>query len=88
MPRRIIQERCIQCGVCLEECPNQGISELDGEYYIDSGLCTECFGFYNTPHCAAVCPVGAVEVDMEHMVEEDVVVGRSADLNPERCPRS
>jgi hypothetical protein len=27
-------------------------------------------------------------VDMEHMVEEDVLVGRSADLHPERFPRS
>lgn len=88
MAKRINQERCIQCGVCLAECPNSGISEIDGEYRIDSGLCTECFGFYKTPHCADLCPVEAVESDTEVVVEEDLLVGRSAELHPDRFPRS
>lgn len=88
MARRINQERCIQCGVCLEECPNEGITEVNGEYTIDSGLCTECFGFYRSPRCAEVCPVEAIEADTEHEVEEDLLIGRSVELHPERFPRS
>ena len=88
MARRINQERCIQCGVCLEECPNQGISEVNGEYTIDSGLCTECFGFCRSPRCADVCPVEAIEADTEVEVEEDLLIGRSVELHPERFPRS
>lgn len=88
MARRINQERCIQCGVCLEECPNQGIYEVDGEIRINASLCTECFGFYKTPHCADICPVEAVETDTEQPVEEDVLIGRSVELHPERFPRS
>ncbi len=88
MAKRINQDRCIQCGVCLEECPNNGISEVDGEYRIDSGLCTECFGFYKTSHCVDICPVEAIETDPDQEVEEDLLIGRSADLHPERFPRS
>jgi ferredoxin len=88
MAKRINQDRCIQCGVCLEECPNQGIADIGGEYRIDSGMCTECFGFYKTPHCADMCPVEAIESDTEHEVDEDLLVGRSVELHPERHPRS
>ena len=48
----IINEECIACGSCMEECPVDAISE--GEIYIiDPELCTEC------GECAAVCPVEA-----------------------------
>lgn len=88
MARRIDQERCIQCGICLDECPNQGIAEINGEYSIDSGLCTECFGFYSTPRCSEVCPVEAIETDVEQDADEELLVGRSADIHPDRFPRS
>lgn len=87
MPKRINQERCIQCGVCIEECPNAGIAEVEGEVRIETGLCTDCFGFYKTSRCAELCPVEAVETDSEQAEDEDIMVGRSADLHPDRFPR-
>ncbi|MCC6727909.1 MAG: 4Fe-4S binding protein [Chthonomonadales bacterium] len=87
MARRINQERCIQCGTCLDECPNGGIREENGLYSIESGLCTECFGLHTSARCAEVCPVEAIESDETEELDEDLLVGRSAHLHPERFPR-
>jgi ferredoxin len=87
MARRINDERCIVCGVCISECPNGGITEVDGAVVIDSSMCTECFGFNDASRCAAICPVGAVETDPDVEQDEDVLIGRSADLHPDRFPR-
>ncbi|MEE9543876.1 MAG: 4Fe-4S binding protein [Thermodesulfobacteriota bacterium] len=46
----VILDECIECGVCLPECPEGAISE-GSPYIIDPKLCTECNA------CAEVCPV-------------------------------
>lgn len=51
----IINDECIACGVCVEECPVEAISEGEDKYVIDPELCTECGA------CADVCPVGAAQ---------------------------
>ena len=43
---------CINCGVCLPECPEGAISE-DNPFLIAPKLCTDCGA------CAEVCPVDA-----------------------------
>lgn len=48
-----ITEECIACGSCMEECPEDAISEGD-IYVIDPELCTDC------GECALVCPVEAI----------------------------
>ena len=45
-----ILDECIECGVCLPECPEGAINE-GSPYVIDPKLCTECNA------CAEVCPV-------------------------------
>ncbi len=45
-----ILEDCIECGVCIPECPEGAITE-GSPYVIDPKLCTECGA------CAEVCPV-------------------------------
>ena len=61
----MITDECISCGLCLEECPNNAISE--GEpYVIDPLLCTECVGFFSEPQCVAVCPVEAIIPNPNH----------------------
>lgn len=46
----IDQDKCIQCGACEAECPQEAIAETDGLYIIDADKCTECGS------CAEVCP--------------------------------
>ncbi|MEI8312743.1 MAG: 4Fe-4S binding protein [Verrucomicrobiota bacterium] len=87
MARKIDQERCIRCGACLPECPNEGISEKGGEFVIDAAWCTECFGVAGSPQCAAVCPVDAVAKDEKDKATEDELIERSAALHPDRFRR-
>ncbi len=49
----IINEECISCGACVDECPVEAISEGGDKYVIDANTCTECGA------CADVCPVDA-----------------------------
>ena len=56
----LINEDCLACGACMEECPNEAISEGDPMYVIDPNLCTECVGFYDEPQCVNVCPADAI----------------------------
>ena len=49
----IITDDCIACGLCLEECPVEAISEGEDKYVINPILCTDCGS------CADICPVEA-----------------------------
>ena len=57
MSLKIVVENCTVCGACEFECPNAAISFANDTYVIDPVLCTECEGSFDTPQCAAVCPV-------------------------------
>lgn len=59
----LITEECIACDACVDECPNEAISEGDPIYIIDPDRCTECVGHYDEPACVAVCPVDAIKLD-------------------------
>lgn len=48
-----INDDCIMCGACADECPVSAISEGDSKYVIDADACIDC------GTCADVCPVGA-----------------------------
>jgi ferredoxin len=50
-----INDECVLCGACLEECPEEAISEGDPKYIIDPAKCTDC------GNCAEVCPTDACE---------------------------
>ena len=53
----IINENCINCGACAEECPVECISEGDERYVINADECIDCGS------CAGVCPVDAPQQD-------------------------
>ncbi len=49
----VINEECVACGTCAEECPVEAIQE--GEpYVINEEKCTDCGS------CSEVCPVEAI----------------------------
>jgi len=48
-----INDDCISCGACAEECPVSCISEGENKYHIDEDICISCGA------CAEVCPVDA-----------------------------
>ena len=48
-----ITYECTACGICIDECPVEAISEGD-IYKIDPELCTDCGA------CADVCPNEAI----------------------------
>jgi ferredoxin len=52
-----ITDVCINCAACEPECPVTAITEGDGIFLIDAEKCVECKGYFDTPQCAAVCPV-------------------------------
>ena len=53
MPRKITDE-CRACGLCMDECPEEAISEGDPIYVIDPEKCTDCGS------CEDVCPNEAI----------------------------
>jgi len=48
-----ITDECIKCGICVDECPAEAISEEE-TYLIDKNKCTDCGA------CADTCPSEAI----------------------------
>ncbi len=48
-----INDECISCGACADNCPVDAITEGDSKYVIDADTCIDCGA------CASVCPVDA-----------------------------
>jgi ferredoxin len=73
-------ETCIDCGACVDPCPNEAIyaggdpwvlggeehEALSDKYYIAFDKCTECVGHHETPQCIEACPVDCILKDPEH----------------------
>lgn len=55
-----ITQDCINCDVCVPECPNEAIVMGQSRYEIHASRCTECVGFYSEPQCVMVCPVNCI----------------------------
>lgn len=67
----IITDECINCDVCVQECPNEAISQGSDIYVIDSAKCTECVGHFDEPQCRSVCPVDCIPFDPDHVENKD-----------------
>ena len=55
-----INDECISCGACINECPVAAIFEGPDHTDIDAAKCLECEGHFATPQCIDQCPVDAI----------------------------
>ena len=51
----LITERCVKCGACESECPNNAIVEEEKKFSIDYKKCLQC------GNCIDVCPNKAID---------------------------
>lgn len=67
MTYMVLTRECIDCHLCIPECPDGGISrnEETKEYSIDKNSCTECIEI-GYSQCANVCPVDCIVIDLNH----------------------
>ena len=72
----LITNQCINCDMCLPECPNQAIFEGEKFYEIDAQRCTECVGFYDRQTCVDVCPIECIEPDPQHQESQEELLKR------------
>lgn len=51
----ILDEKCVGCGLCVQDCPMRNLFVTDGKAKV-RGNCMEC------GHCFAICPSRAVQI--------------------------
>ena len=80
-----IEHGCIDCGLCVDVCPNLAISAGVSIHEIDPQRCTECVGFYAEEQCAVVCPVDVCLPDGDRIETEDELLERARKLHPKHA---
>ena len=81
-----INEDCIMCGTCEEECPNEAISEGEETYIIDPEKCTECVGSYENSKCSIACTVDACIPHPDHEESREQLLEKWKRLHPGETP--
>lgn len=61
----VIDSDCINCDMCVPECPNEAIEMGSAHYVVNADKCTECEGYYDEPACIPVCPVDCMTLVQE-----------------------
>jgi len=51
----VINSKCVNCDICIAQCPAHAIAKADGITRIDAQACIDC------GTCEAVCPKLAVD---------------------------
>ncbi|MDH5509218.1 MAG: YfhL family 4Fe-4S dicluster ferredoxin [Nitrospinota bacterium] len=67
----LINEECVNCGVCEPECPNEAITEGEDIYVIEPSKCTECVGHFDEAQCVSVCPVDCIVSDPDNQESKE-----------------
>ena len=79
-----ITNQCINCDMCLAECPNDAIYQGDEIYEINPSLCTQCIGHYDEPQCQQVCPVDCILIDEVNPETEDQLQAKYEQLQADK----
>ncbi|MBU2977535.1 YfhL family 4Fe-4S dicluster ferredoxin [Alteromonas sp. C1M14] len=77
----LITEECINCDMCVAECPNDAISLGETYYQINHARCTECIGHYDEPSCVQVCPVDCISPDPAHRESQAQLADKYAQMH-------
>jgi ferredoxin len=72
----VITEECINCDVCVPECPNEAISQGEDVFVIDPTKCTECVGHFDEEQCVQICPVDCIVQDPDHVESREALQAR------------
>ncbi|MEO1946044.1 MAG: YfhL family 4Fe-4S dicluster ferredoxin [Methylophilaceae bacterium] len=72
----LITDECINCDVCEPACPNEAIYQGQEIYEIDTNLCTECVGHFDTPQCVDICPVDCIPLDPSNVETKDQLMDK------------
>ncbi len=77
--KNILPEKCTQCGLCVENCP-QGIISLNPYPVIDESSCIACY------HCHRICPAGAIDCDWRvfKLMAGEYLRPRSKETSPDQ----
>lgn len=54
MPAKVDKEKCTGCESCVDECPSEAISMVQGKAQVDEDACVDCGA------CVDVCPEEAI----------------------------
>ena len=57
MPAVVNRDLCNACQECIDTCPVEAISMVDGKAQVDPDECTECYA------CVDPCPEDAITID-------------------------
>lgn len=79
----LITDECINCDVCEPVCPNKAIYMGPLIYEIDSTLCTECVGHFDSSQCVDICPVDCIPLDPEHEESQQALMKKFEKLTSE-----
>ena len=72
----LITDECINCDVCEPECPNEAIFQGEEIYEINTDLCTECVGHFETSQCVEVCPVDCIPLDPDNKESQEELLAK------------
>lgn len=56
MAVKIIEEKCVGCTACIDQCPVSALEMKNDKAVVDEGACVDCGA------CVGACPSEAIEL--------------------------